>query len=630
MCGSSIARSVSMTNSSTINHDDILKTSLNHSLDELTHYKKSGESSMYEQLVPTTNTGNWTIETSNRQLVRAFYNSVFLASLNTPIEWTGDYASCKPGTTSSKFKNSVLTRVNYFRAMVGVPANITLDPALSAKAQQAAFMMSRNKTLSHYPPNTWNCYTTDGHEAASKSNLSLGNYGWNAIASQMRDNGPNNTTVGHRRWIILPQLQKIGTGDVPSGSGNSTANALWVFDGNSHSERPTTRDHFVAWPTKGFNPYQVVPARWSFSYPNADFSNTTVTMSQNGSDVPVTVETLVNNLGENTIVWRPHDKEASGTWPQPDNDSRYTVSISNVMINGTYQDFEYPVTVFDPATGLSGEEKAIISGDATPNAGVATSYIFNTTAIAENYLLRIMEIADANKTHDAEDKGASIVDGTGDNYSLISSSSGVNGSSVYLLAPSLTTQYVELPETYVIAPNSEISFESKLGYAFPNQTAAMQISTDDGTSWSNIYSISGVSSDFTPLETSFSQHTASLSKYEGKLAKFRASFLASGRRYDSTSAIVSFLIDNIQVSNAKEVTVDSVQNIGDSTTFSLTPERGKNYALSVSGMPWDGYPGMEWWPLLYVSTAQSNEAPTATNNSDSALRQRNPNTKITF
>ena len=70
----------------------------------------------------------------------------------------------------------------------------------------------------------------------------------------------------------------MGTGDVPSA--NNLWNDLWVFDTNYSAPRPGTRDGFVAWPPKGYVPYQAVYPRWSFSYPGADFSGASVTMSR--------------------------------------------------------------------------------------------------------------------------------------------------------------------------------------------------------------------------------------------------------------------------------------------------------------------------------------------------------------
>lgn len=304
---------------------------------------------------PSTNVGGVIVNTADRQEVLDYYNDVYLASsLESPIEWTGDQTTCDAGTTSAEFKESVLARINYFRAMAGVPSNVLLDATFSEKAQKAALMMSVNSQLNHFPPNTWDCYSEVGYEAAGKSNLALAN-GSVAINVYIRDDGLNNTQVGHRRWLLLPQIQSIGTGDIPASGGYPAANAVWVVDGHFSDQAPTTRDSFVAWPAKGYNPYQVVPVRWSLSYPNADFTNASVVVSQEGTAIPVLIDNIeFNILGQSdiipTIVWRLNNMTADGitNWPIPASDTDYDVQVSNVVINGNSTDFNYTVTVFKP------------------------------------------------------------------------------------------------------------------------------------------------------------------------------------------------------------------------------------------------------------------------------------------
>lgn len=169
------------------------------------------------------------VNPSEREASRAFYFAYYENASKPPITWTGDVGTCNAGDTAAAFKDAVMLRINYFRAMAGVPAAVAWDPTYSTKAQAAALIMAANGSLSHDPPASWKCYSAEGDEAAGKSNLSLGRYGWDAISGYMEDWGPNNGYVGHRRWVLYPQTQTMGTGDIPPGS-SSAANALWVFD----------------------------------------------------------------------------------------------------------------------------------------------------------------------------------------------------------------------------------------------------------------------------------------------------------------------------------------------------------------------------------------------------------------
>jgi uncharacterized protein YkwD len=287
------------------------------------------------------------VDLQDRQASMDFYVEQYLTSEGTAVNWTGNHGSCDPGTTDPNFRIAVLRRINYFRAMAGVPADVTFSDESNRKAQAAALMMSVNRQLSHSPPSNWLCYSTDGAQGAGSSNLYLGVYSWSSITGYMKDPGGNNYPVGHRRWILYPQTRVMGTGDIPYTQNYPASNALRVFDSHMWEPRPPTRDGFVAWPPPGYVPYQVVFPRWSFSQAGADFSAATVVMESNGSSLPINQASVVNGYGENTLVWIPMGLSDGASWPRPAQDTSYTVTIRNVVINNQSREFSYRVIVFD-------------------------------------------------------------------------------------------------------------------------------------------------------------------------------------------------------------------------------------------------------------------------------------------
>jgi hypothetical protein len=284
-----------------------------------------------------------TVNPQERLASMNLYLQHYLAYEGTPIGWTGNHATCNMGDTSQPFRAAVLSRINYFRTMAGLPT-MALNDEYSRKAQAAALMMSVNRKLSHSPTPDWLCYSSDGAQAAGSSDLFLGVMGWDAITGFVLEGG----VVGHRRWILYPQTEEMGTGDIPSTQSYPAANALWVFDSNMWGPRPATRDEFVAWPPPTYVPYQVINDHWSLSYPEADFSSATVTMACGGANVPVTLESVVNGYGENTLIWIPVGIGGGGSWPKPQADTTYTVNIRQVIVGGQSRSFNYSVIVFDP------------------------------------------------------------------------------------------------------------------------------------------------------------------------------------------------------------------------------------------------------------------------------------------
>lgn len=304
---------------------------------------------------PAQSSTDW-VDVANREAVRASYLNTFVPTASVPMGWTGSIANGVAGDTSAAYKAAVLEAVNWFRAMAGVPPTISLDFTESSKAQQAALMFSANRSISHYPPSSWLYYTAEGAEAAGHSNICYQYAGVyflpGCIDAYVRDNGGGNYPAGHRRWILYPQTQSMGTGDVSLTINGSEqypyANDLWVLDGNYGAPRPATRDYFVAWPPPGYVPYQTIYPRWSFSYPQADFQGASVSMRDaGGATIPVALEPVANGYGENTIVWIPTNPLPSGA---PAQDVPIDVTISGVVISGQSRVFSYRVTVFDPAT----------------------------------------------------------------------------------------------------------------------------------------------------------------------------------------------------------------------------------------------------------------------------------------
>lgn len=288
----------------------------------------------------------FSVDIRNKASVLSLFQTYHETAPAGPVGWTGSRGACDAGVIAPAYLDSLQGLVNFFRAMAGVPAQITFRAEYNAKAQQAALMMSANGALDHEPPPSWQCYTAEGAEAAANSNLSIwSGLGpkYHGIKGQMEDDGDNNYPVGHRRWILCPATRYMGAGDVPEDGDFMAANALWVMDGNSSGPRPSVRDDFIAWPPSGYVPDDLVYARWSFMLRDADFSAATVRMRYAGGDVPLRLESQEFDICENTLVWAPNIDVSSLS---PNQDHRFDVEIAGVRIGGQVRTFTYDVIVF--------------------------------------------------------------------------------------------------------------------------------------------------------------------------------------------------------------------------------------------------------------------------------------------
>jgi len=504
------------------------------------------------------------VDSSNRTDVLAFYHTIYTASESYPqnMGWTGNVTTGVAGTTTSVFKDDVLRRVNFYRALVGLPADIIFNDAKSAKCQQAALMMSANNALSHTPPSSWTFYTADGTEAAGKSNLYLGRYGAGAIDGYIVDPGSVNYLVGHRRWILYSRAREMGTGDIPLTSGRNSANALWVIGDAKTSATPK----FVAWPNSGFIPQNLVPDRWSLSYPNANFGSATVTMTCNGTPVSLVVVSRTDNgYGDNTIVWEPTGLPSPGL-----QDVVYSITVSNIGGTGVPNSYSYSVATFN--TGVLGDS-VVTSGPSTSLISGAT-FSFNPIVQADRYELRISKASTAGWLEGAENL-SSIMDRSASSYSLAQTAVKRSGSyAFHLTFPAFADgeQGFEINREIIPSAGSQLLFYDLFRWSTTGSRLSAEVSEDSGATWSEVWARNGNgSTSSSGWDTGFNTRSVSLASYAGKAVRIRFVYRFSGSTFLGTDTNTGVFLDDISVSNALQLT---------GTTVTTLPAASSNFVLN--------------------------------------------------
>ncbi len=245
--------------------------------------------------------------------------------------WSGNVNSCDAGQISQIGQDNTLKLVNLYRFVAG-QAPVTQDAQMSAGAQQCSLMMDANNALSHSPPPNWNCYTQQGADSASSSNIAT-TPAVQAVDLYMVDPG-NETTMGHRRWILGNWIGPVGIGGTDSYSclavnGDGTPGADWV-----------------AWPPPGIFPLSAVDPSWTdidetgwtIQSDSYDFSGATVTITKGGNPMPVDQTTLLAWYGS---------ESALSMIPQG-----WTTSpgVYHVEVGGVVAPFAYDIQVVDCST----------------------------------------------------------------------------------------------------------------------------------------------------------------------------------------------------------------------------------------------------------------------------------------
>jgi hypothetical protein len=538
----------------------------------------------------------------SREQVRQFYNSVYAASDGVPIDSSAYIANCVAGANSAAFTTAILWRINWFRAMSGIPAGVTFSASEITSNQSAALMMSANNQVTHNIPTNWSCFDPSGANAAENANLALGVNGPDAITEYMWDYGAANASVSHRRGILYPQTQVMASGDVPAQGSYAAANVTSIYDTNSGGTRPATTYPYVAWPPPGCVPYPVVFPQWSFALSNADLSMATVTMLSNGVPLSVTVQSNMIGYGENTLVWYPSslDFTSYGTvFPFNGADTVYAITISNVPI-GVASNLSYNVTVFDPALPGADYVPTVISGTNRSTVNETNPYSCTPSANPNTtgYQWIAARCTNGNFSDNALEGMANFTISPVPVYPVITNPPVGSGKCFHLTHASPAPQLLQFTEILFPSASTSLAFKSHLGYATTNEVARVQVSTN-GSAWEDIYAETGTEGSG---QAAFVAHSLSLSNCAGQITYVRFDYdYLGGACYSQTSADAGWCLESIVMTNAGQLagftTNDTV-----STNFNFAPAGTGNWILEARGILFSNDQfGLDWSPAIQLA-----------------------------
>ncbi len=224
--------------------------------------------------------------------------------ITEPSPLVSDGTDCNPGTLTEAALTDTLTRLNMFRWLVGLGPS-TDDASLNSLAQACANLESwwdwSLPNSPHSPPAGVKCYTPEGASGAGQSNIAWGSgHPANAMDQYMEDWG-NETTMGHRRWLMNPPLGPVGIGYWQTGGQYGNAQCLAVFGSSGQGPHPA----WYAWPPPGFVPQEAANWTWTFQGSLAGLAGGTASVLRVDDATPLAVKMmpLSQGYGEDTISW---------------------------------------------------------------------------------------------------------------------------------------------------------------------------------------------------------------------------------------------------------------------------------------------------------------------------------------
>jgi uncharacterized protein YkwD len=145
-------------------------------------------------------------------------------------------------------------------------------------------------------------------------------------------------------------------------------------------------------------------------------------------------------------------------------------------------------------------------------------------------------------------------------YSLVQSDVAAQGSSAFHLAHPTPTasQFVRITPALTIQADTKLFFQSRLGWATPQQVARVEASSDGGVNWPiSLYTQAGTGG---VGEGGFSLKQIDLAPYASQSLVFRFNYTFTSSKFPQSDAGVGWYVDDIQFADQLQKSLYSIGN----------------------------------------------------------------------
>jgi hypothetical protein len=189
-------------------------------------------------------------------------------------------------------------------------------------------------------------------------------------------------------------------------------------------------------------------------------------------------------------------------------------------------------------------------------------------------------------------------------YEVVSTSIRASGARSFRLAHPSPPMAQILTLNAVLKPSasSQLTFQSRLGWASANQVARVDVTTDGGHGWEELWSRTGTGNQG---QTSFQPVALALGAYAGDPLRVRFVYdYLSGTFFPQTEDGVGWYIDDIAVSDAEELLDPVVVDVVLVNSFVFRPATRDDHILRVRAqLPGDRF--LPWGPVARVAVSDA-------------------------
>ncbi len=318
-----------------------------------------------------------------------------------------DVSNCNEGVLKNSEKQKAFEAFNYIRSIHGLKP-LQYSSAYDNEVAKSALISVANALLDHFPKSSYQCYTQEGYNGSSTSNLYLGA----AISPssvvetekgiQVWIIDKNVSDIGHRRNMLNPFLKYTSFGRV---DGYSKAQSNLFLTGMSLKVHQFPEYHnlsdwmndFVAYPVNDY-PSNYFDASWYLSFTviadksspwnnddkAIDFSQATIQITDPSNNQLTISDIKYDYLGygvPNCLYWKASTIQK---------EVKYTVTISNVKVNGSPRTFTYWFKITDTPPNTSLQPPTPLSpADNSTDLEIPVTLTWSSVIDAQYYALQV-------------------------------------------------------------------------------------------------------------------------------------------------------------------------------------------------------------------------------------------------
>jgi len=228
-----------------------------------------------------------------------------------------------------------------------------------------------------------------------------------------------------------------------------------------------------------------------------------------------------------------------------------------------------------------------VTGPAKPLPGLPVTYAVNPLPLAEKYQVeRNISVPFSDTEGGEQGMGEFTYVGIG-SYTVLQSVIKHAGDRAFRLAHNapIGDEFLEWNRSFVVGSNASLTFHSRLGSAFENETATFQVSNNDGVDWQTLWAQIGTSLNSNPVlapsERTFTPRVIDLSGFEGQTIRVRWVFeFTRGRVWVGSDEFqgTGWYIDSVSATDLKSLQ-NTVFPEQPANAFTFTPDSTEPFTL---------------------------------------------------